>query len=292
MSLVRTVLLGSLLAISFSSARADISVTDSLARTVKLAVPAQRIIALAPHIVENTFSAGAGDKLVGVTSYSNFPEQAKTILEVGSYNAWSLESIVALEPDLIIMWGSGNGMGKLATLERLGIPVYVSEPRRLPDIASTIRNIGLLAGTEHTSAMEARRIDQAFAELNNSYRNREPKSVLYQMWNAPLQTLNGEHLISDVITLCGGSNIFADATALAPKISLESVLARDPDAIIASGMGAARPEWLDTWKQYPSLRAVQTGSLFFIHPDHIQRPTARILRGAQTMCEQLDTLRD
>jgi iron complex transport system substrate-binding protein len=292
MNVMRRLLLCGLLATAFSAAGADISVIDSQARTVTLTAPAQRIIALAPHIVENTFSAGAGDKLVGVTSYSNFPEQAKNILEVGSYNAWSLESIIALKPDLIIMWGSGNGMGKLTTLERLGIPVYVSEPRQLEDIASTIRNIGLLAGTQDISATEARRIEHALAELNKKYRHRQPKTVLYQMWNAPLQTLNGEHLISDVMTLCGGRNVFGDATSLAPKISLESVLIRDPDAIIASGMDAARPEWLDTWQQYPSLRAVQTGALFFIHPDHIQRPTARVVLGAQTMCEQLDTLRD
>ncbi|MEH6590629.1 MAG: cobalamin-binding protein [Halioglobus sp.] len=292
MNMMRGRLLCVLLATMLNSARADVSVIDSQARTVTLDAPAQRIIALAPHIVENTFSAGAGDKLVGVTSYSNFPEQAKAILEVGSYNAWSLESIIALKPDLIIMWGSGNGMSKLATLERLGIPVYVSEPRRLENIASTIQNIGLLAGTQHISASEARRIEQTLAELGKKYRNRQPKTVLYQIWNAPLQTLNGEHLISDVMHLCGGRNVFSDADSLAPKISLESVLARDPDAIIASGMDAERPEWLDTWKQYPSLSAVQNGGLFYIHPDHILRPTARIVLGAKTLCEQLDTLRD
>lgn len=292
MNPARALLLSGLLIAGASTAHADISVIDSQARTVTLTEPAQRIIALAPHIVENTFSAGAGHKLVGVTSYSNFPEQAKRIVEVGSYNAWSLESIIALKPDLIIMWGSGNGMGKLTTLERLNIPVYVSEPRRLEDIAKTIQDIGQLAGTERTGAAEAQRIDQALAELNKSYRHRSPRTVFYQVWNAPLQTLNGEHLISDVMNLCGASNVFADAASLAPKISLESVLNRDPDAIIASGMDAARPEWLDAWKAYPSLSAVQNDGLFFIHPDHIQRPTARIVLGARALCEQLDTLRD
>jgi len=103
--------------------------------------------------------------------------------------------------------------------------------------------------------------------------------------------VNGEHLISEVIALCGGRNIFSDASSLAPRISIESVLSRDPDAIVASGMGEARPEWLDQWRNYPSLSAVSNGALFFINPDHVQRPTARVLLGAERLCQQLDTLR-
>ncbi|MFK8050127.1 MAG: cobalamin-binding protein [Halioglobus sp.] len=274
-----------------ASAQAEVTAVDLQGRTVVLSTPAKRVVALAPHIVENAYSAGAGDKLVGVVSYSNYPASAKRIKNVGNYQSWSLEAIVALEPDLILMWGSGNGLGALATLERLGIPIFISDPAKLEDIPYTIRAIGRLAGTEQVSEPEAVRLEGEIAGLRDTYASKMPLSIFYQVWDHPLQTLNGEHIISGVMNLCGGYNVFADAVSLAPKIGLESVLHRNPNAIVASGMGASRPDWLDDWKRYPSLYAVKNNGLFFVHPDHIQRPTARIAMGAKALCEQLDTLR-
>jgi iron complex transport system substrate-binding protein len=248
-------------------------------------------VALAPHIVENLYSAGAGDRLVGVVSYSNYPAQAVEIPRVGSAAAFSMEQIVALQPDLVVMWGSGNGMQTLTQLRELGIPVYVSELRRLSDVPGSIRRLGQLTGTTAVSEPEAQRIEGEFNALQNRYIGRKQLGVFYQIWNEPLQTVNGEHLISEVIALCGGRNIFSDASSLAPRISIESVLLRDPDAIVASGMGEARPEWLDQWRSYPSLWAVRNNALFFINPDHVQRPTARVLLGAGRLCQQLDSLR-
>ena len=271
--------------------QAQVNVVDLRGREVQLSAPAKRIVALAPHIVENAYSAGAGDKLVGVVSYSNYPENAKKITTVGNYQSWSLEAIVALQPDLILMWGSGNGQGALATLQRLGIPIFISDPRKIQDIPYTIRAIGKLAGTQEISEPEARRLEQEIAQLRDNYAGKTPLSIFYQVWDNPLQTLNGEHIVSSVMALCGGYNAFADAVSLAPKIGLESVLQRDPNAIVASGMGEARPDWLDDWKRYPSLYAVKNNGLLFVHPDHIQRPTARILLGGKTLCEQLDTMR-
>jgi len=268
-----------------------ITVQDFAGREVTLEQPARRIVALAPDIVENLYSAGAGDRLVGAVSYSNYPRQAQEIPEVGSYNAFSLEQILALHPDLVVMWGSGNGMQTLSKLEGLGIPVYVSELRKLSDVSETIRRLGKLAGTASVAGAEAARIERELESLRNRYGEKRSLGVFYQIWNDPLQTINGEHLISEVITLCGGVNVFGDASALAPRISVESVLLRNPDAIVASGMGEARPEWLEQWKAYPSLKAVASDALFFINPDHLQRPTARILLGAQRLCQQLDQIR-
>jgi len=268
-----------------------LTVDDFLGRPVTLARPAMRIVALAPHIVENLYSAGADDKLVGVVSYSNYPPAATNIKQVGSYNAFSVETIVSLQPDLIVMWGSGNGMQTLQKLEALNIPVFVSEPRLLADIPRSIRLLGKLAGTENISEPEAVRIEKEIASLQNQYGKLPELSVLYQIWNDPLQTLNGDHLISQIIELCRGRNIFADTKNLAPKISIESVLLRNPDVIIASGMSKARPEWLDDWLEYPSLAAVKNKALFFVNPDHIQRPTARALLGARSLCEKLNLAR-
>ena len=269
----------------------DIVVRDFAGRDVRLAAPAQRIVALAPHITENVFSAGAGDRLVGAVAYSDYPEQAKAVPRVGNFQSWSLESLVALQPDLVLLWSSGNGIDTLPVFDRLGISVFVSEPRKLSDVADTIRKIGKLAGTRSVAEAEARRIEQTLATLGDEYRREQPVSVFYQIWNEPLQTVNGEHLISQLMALCGGYNVFADAPSLAPKINIESVLARDPDAIVASGMDTARPEWLDDWRGYPSLIAVRSGALFFIPPDHVQRPTARVLLGARELCRQLATVK-
>ena len=268
-----------------------ITVQDFSGREVTLDQPAKRIVALAPHIVENLYSAGAGDKLVGVVSYSNFPDEAKNVPEVGTYNAFSLEQVLALNPDLVVMWGSGNGMQTLSTFEALGIPVYVSELRQLSDVPKSIRNLSQLAGTPAIGEAEASRIETELNALHRRYGEKRSLSVLYQIWNDPLQTVNGEHLISEIISLCGGHNVFGDASSLAPRVSIESVLLRDPDAIVASGMGEARPEWLDQWRAYPSLTAVADEALFFVNPDHLQRPSARIVLGAQSLCQQLDQIR-
>ena len=268
-----------------------ITVQDFSGREVTLDQSAKRIVALAPHIVENLYSAGAGDKLVGVVSYSNFPDEAKNVPEVGTYNAFSLEQVLALNPDLVVMWGSGNGMQTLSTFEALGIPVYVSELRQLSDVPKSIRNLSQLAGTPAIGEAEASRIETELNALHRRYGEKRSLSVLYQIWNDPLQTVNGEHLISEIISLCGGYNIFGDARSLAPRVSIESVLLRDPDAIVASGMGEARPEWLDQWRAYPSLTAVADEALFFVNPDHLQRPSARIVLGARSLCQQLDQVR-
>ncbi|MFT4518269.1 MAG: iron complex transport system substrate-binding protein [Halioglobus sp.] len=268
-----------------------ITVEDFAGRQVTLDKPAERIVALAPHIVENLYSAGAGSRLVGVVSYSNFPEAATLIPEVGTYNAFSLEQIVALQPDLVVMWGSGNGMQTLPALENLGIPVYVSELRHLSEIPQSIHRLSLLAGTDNIGIKEAARIEGELQKLRKVYGQEKAVSVFYQIWNEPLQTVNGDHLISELITLCGGRNIFTEAASLAPRISIESVLLHDPQAIVASGMGEARPEWLDQWRSYPHLTAVSQDALFFINPNHVQRPTSRILKGAQRLCEQLEDIR-
>ncbi|PIE39249.1 MAG: cobalamin-binding protein [Gammaproteobacteria bacterium] len=270
---------------------ASIYLDDFLGREVQLKSPATRIIALAPHIVENVFSAGAGDRLIAVVAHSDYPAKARKLPRVGSYVDWSFETIVGLQPDLVILWDSGNGTMRRKRLERLGFTVFVSELRRLQDIPKEIRAIGKMAGTASVSDAEANRIEAKLRQLRDRYGHRPPVRVFYQVWNSPLQTLSGEHMVSDVIRLCGGVNVFADEPMLAPKISKEAVIKADPDVILASGMGESRPEWLDEWRVYKNMKAVRLDALQFVPPDYIQRPTARILKGAQLVCEQLEEVR-
>jgi iron complex transport system substrate-binding protein len=270
---------------------AEISVTDYLGRTVTLEKPAQRIIALAPHIVENLYSAGAGERLVGAVDHCDYPLHAKKIPRVGAISAYSLEAIVALKPDLVVMWNSGLGSKNLPKFIELGLTVYASDPKSLEDIPRSIRDYGVLTGQQAVANKSAEEFTERLQGLREKYRDQTKLSVLYQVWNQPLQTLNDDHIISDLIRLCGGTNAFGDAPTIAPKISVESVIARNPDVIIASGMGEEKPEWLDDWKKYTGLTAVKNGNLFFVPPDIIQRHTVRMLQGVEQVCEALEEAR-
>jgi iron complex transport system substrate-binding protein len=268
-----------------------LTVTDYVGRSISLAQPVKRIIALSPHIVENVFSAGAGDLLVGVESYADYPEAVHNIQKVGGIQGFSLEAIISLQPDLVIVWPSFISPMVLQKILDLGFTVYLDEPRQLTDIAKSIHDIGVLTGREAMSQKAVNNYLAQLADLQQQYAHRKSVSLFYEIWNQPLQTINGQHIISDVMRLCGGRNIFAEAETIAPKVSLESVLARNPDVIIASGMGDIRPDWLDDWTQWPSLHAVKNKHLFFVPSDLLERHTLRLLQGAQLLCEQLEQAR-
>lgn len=269
----------------------SLTVTDSAGRSVSLEQPATRIIALAPHIVENVFSAGAGDKLVGVVTFSDYPPAAKELPIVGGYVSFSLEKIASLRPDLVITWAEGDGAEAAKPFENLGIPVYVDEPRELNEVADAVRNIGVLAGTADIANPAADAFLAELNELRKSYSHQQAVTVLYQVWDKPLMTINKDHLINAVIELCGGANIFADAPVMTPKISLESIISQDPAVIIAGGMGEDRPDWLNYWRVYPRRSAVAKENLYFIPPSLLQRHTLRILQGAKQMCDSLQQAR-
>ncbi len=270
---------------------ADINVVDDAGFHVRLEKPASRIASLAPHVTELLYAAGAGENVVGVVSYSDFPAAAQEVAQVGSYKSISQEALIALKPDLVIAWRSGNGPEIISRLRQLGLTVYVNEPQTLPDVAHALRVFGQLAGRDDAGEEAALAFLSTYGQLQQRYRGRRPVLVFYQVWNEPLTTLNGQHLISDIIRLCGGRNVFAEAIPLAPRVSVESVVRLDPEVIVASGMGESRPEWLDDWKDWPSIKAVREDKLYFVPPDLLQRHTPRILEGALMLCEYLDRAR-
>lgn len=270
---------------------AEVRITDDSGAEVSLRQPARRIVSLAPHLTELLFAAGAGNQVVGVVSYSDYPEAAKALPQVGSYTNVDMEALAALQPDLVVAWKSGNRNAHLERLAALGVPIYVNEPRNLDDVARSLENLGRLAGTEQEATAAASQFRTRLQSLRSRYSNQPAVRTFYQVWDRPLMTINGEHLIGDVIRLCGGENVFANLPQLAPTISIESVLSANPEAIVASGMGEERPEWLDQWRRWPSLTAVARDNLFFIPPTIIQRHTPRILDGASRLCMQLDGAR-
>lgn len=272
------------------SSAGTLSVTDYTGQQVRLEQPAQRIVSLAPHVTELLFSIGAGERLVGAVNYSDYPEAAESIPRVGGYNALDLERIVALKPDLVVGWQSGNNPADLEKLRRFDLPLFINEPRRLADIPETLRRLAVLTGTQKRA--EAVITDfKARLEALRRFSGRQPVKVFYQIWDRPLMTVNDEHLIGDVIRLCGGRNVFGETASLTPQVSEESVIARAPQAIVIGGMGEQHAEWIERWQRWNSIPAVAHNHLFMINPDHLQRHTVRILQGAKTLCGQLQQVR-
>lgn len=269
-----------------------VTVHDDSGQDIVLAEPARRIVSLAPHLTELLYSAGAGERLIAVGSYSDFPPPARELPRVGSHAAIDYERLLALRPDLVLVWQSGNGADVVARLRALGLTVYVSEPEDIAGVAVTLEQLGHLAGTAGIAGEQAAAFRARHAALAARYGDRAEVTVFYQIWDQPLMTVNGEHLISQALELCGGRNVFAGLSALAPTVSVEAVLAADPQAIVGSGdSGEERPEWLDDWRRWPSLRAVAEGNLFSVPPDLIQRHSVRILDGAELLCRQLEQAR-
>lgn len=268
-----------------------IEVRDDEGSLVQLDESAQRIISLAPSLTELLYAAGAGDKLVGVVEYSDYPVAAQALPIIGRHDLLDMEKILQLRPDLIIAWQSGNPRASVNRLRELGLTVYIAEPKRLESITSHLRRLAILAGTERIATQVIDGFEAELANLSNNYSTRTSVRTFYQVWDRPLISAGGNELINDIIQLCGGVNIFADIELLAPKVSIESVLIRDPQAIVASGMDIERPEWLDEWLKWEQLSAVANDSLFFVPPELLQRHTPRALVGAKRMCEQLDQAR-
>ena len=279
-----------LLLVQMAAVRAEIALADDRGRDLVLQGPAQRIVSLAPNLTELLFAAGAGARLVGTVAYSDFPAPARRVARVGDSSAIDVERVVALKPDVVLAWRSGNPPGTIAKLEQLGVRVFVTEPGTLEAIADEIVLFGRIAGTDDVAGKAAAQFRREITALRHDYQGRRPVSVFYQVWHEPLMTVNSKQVITEVIDLCGGRNIFAGLPALVPRVSLEAVLAANPEAIVtASDRPAA--EALANWSNWQQLRAVRDANLVVIPPDDISRPTPRLLNGARRLCAQLDRIR-
>lgn len=272
-------------------ALADVAVRDDAGRTVRLTQPARRIVSLAPHITENLFAIGAGSRIVGTVEFSNYPEEAKRIRQIGSYEKIDLEAVAALRPDLVIAWESGNIASQVARLRAIGLEVVVTESRRIEDVPADLERLGALSGAHVGARAAAAKFRSRLAELRARHAGQPKVRVFYEVWNQPLMTVGGNQIISDAIRLCGGENVFGALKPMAAAVTVEAVLAADPEAIVASGMDEARPQWLDDWRRWPSMTAVARNNLFFVPPDHLQRHTPRLADGVEALCAHLETAR-
>jgi iron complex transport system substrate-binding protein len=269
----------------------QVAVRDDYGHEVKLGKPAARIVSLAPHLTELLYAAGAGSRVVGAVEFSDYPPEARALPRVGSDVRIDLEAVLALQPDLVVAWPNAGSLRAVERLAELGLPVFRSEPRELDDIARTLERLGRLAGTAAQADAAAGAFRARADALAKRYAAERKVQVFYEIWDRPLLTVNGAHVISKVIGLCGGENVFAALPLLVPQVDREAVLRANPEAIVASGSNDAEPRWLEAWKRFPGLAAAERGQLYAIPADLIQRHTPRILDGAERLCTILAQVR-
>jgi len=268
-------------------AGAGVTETDARGHVISLAQPAQRIVSLAPHVTEIVYAAGAGDRLVGVSAWSDYPAEARGLPGVGDAFRVDLERVLSLSPDLVIGWLSGNSAADVARLESLGTPVYLSEPARLADIAELLRAVGRLAGTGPVAMRAASEFESGLAQLRSRYLDAKPVRVFVQIEAQPVMTLNGSHLVTDVLGLCGAVNVFAGQAALAPTVSVEAVVAAAPQLVLIADRLAGADAIARRWREMlPAARGAEP-----VRADLLLRHTPRVLEGAREVCAAVESAR-
>jgi iron complex transport system substrate-binding protein len=274
----------------FAASPAAHELTDDRGVSIVWSAPPERIVALSPHLVEIAYAAGAGEQLAAVVRFSDYPPAAVRLPRVGDAARIDLERVLALKPDLVLAWRSGNPAADLQRLERKGFRVFVTEPRRLADVARILRLVGTLAGTRDVAEAAAARFEAELAALRAAYGGRSPVRVFYEIWHRPLLTVNGAHVISDAIALCGGVNVFADVPVLTPSVSLEAVLLAKPQLILGGSSAMEEGDLAAEWRRArpAALREVPVRR---VAPDLIQRQTPRLAQGAARICEHIDEAR-
>ena len=270
---------------------AAIVVSDDTAVEVSLVAPAERIVSLSPNLTEVLFHLGVGDKIVGVDEYSVYPPVAQEIPRVNNHAAANFELILALKPDLVVAWQSGNGMQMIGRLRELGLTVFAVETEKIDAIPPLYRRLGELLGIAAQAEVLASEFSDQINALSETYRGRQPVAVFYQIWSDPLMTLNGQHLVSDVIRLCGGRNIFHDAVPIAPSVGIEGVIAADPEVIVSSGKLADLDRLRSQWLRWSGISAVANRHLYLVPPDLMQRQSPRLLEGIECLCDYLQNAR-
>lgn len=262
----------------------------------------QRIITLAPHLSELVDSAGGSDRLVGVSAFSNFPESVKQLPVTSDARSIDLEKMKSLRPDLIIYWRGGTSESQIQSIKKIfnkDVQFIAVEPKKLSDIATDIETIGKALGTDLIAKKNADALRIKITELRNNENNQNKQKniskrkvrVFYQVWAQPLMTLNKDHIISDIIQMCGGEQLFANEKVLVPTVSREAVIKANPEIIFTAVDSAKMASDWSTWTSFPQLAATKNKAFVDLDGDIISRPSPRIMQGAQKICAEINQLR-
>lgn len=268
------------------------TVTDDLGRPVSVATPPLRIVSVSPGATEMLFAAGAGSQVIATVEYSAQPPAARRVPRIGDGIAVDMERLVALRPDVVVVWPGGGNPAQREKIATLGIPIYQQQVERLAELPASLRRLGALTGTDAAAEQAARDLDARLAALRKTYAagaggtGKRP-TVLLQVWNRPIYTVGGRHLMSDALALCGARNVFADLPEAGPVVDTEAVIARNPDIILAAaplGEGAA---WVADWKRFGSLAAVRSGRVVAFEDQALSRLGPSVIGATENLCRTI-----
>lgn len=252
---------------------------------------ASRIISLSPSLTELVYQAGAGDKLIAVVDYSDYPEAALSLPRIGDSFRIDFERLRQLDPDLVLVWSSGNPAAMQSRLRDLKFNLLVLEPSSIEDVAIHLRLIGERAGTGVIANAAADAYLATLEGIWESYGAEPDTRVFFQISAAPWFTVNGDQVISRIINRCGGKNIFADIPAIAAAVSLEAIIAADPEVIIAPFDDRDQTDWQSMWQRFDGVAAVREGNLINVNRDAVSRSSLRLADAAEQICSQLHAIR-
>lgn len=274
-----------------SASASPVLVRDDRDRTIELAGPARRAVTLAPHATELVYAAGAGGFIVGSVLGSDYPPAARALPIIGDGTQPDAERVAAARPDLLIAWQPSAAEPLARVMDKLGVPVFYSDPLTLDAIPGAVERMGRLFGTEPVANAAAADMRARLAALQARYAGRRPVRVFVQAGLDPIYTLNNASIVSDALRLCGGVNVFGQAPIVAPQVTLEGVLAARPEAVLA---GVSRREDtqanLAAW-QAMGLPAARQGHVYGVDADALYRPGPRLIDAAETLCADLDRVR-
>ncbi len=293
-------LAASLLALTTTSATATIVAVDDAGRTLRLEHPARRVVTLAPSLTELVFAAGGAGRVVAVDGASDYPPAVRELPRIGELSRIDIERLVVLRPDLVLVWRGGNTGREVEQLAALGIATFSIEPRRLDDVPRALRRIGALLGTSAVADAAADAIRARLQELRRRHASAPPVRVFYQVWSSPLMTIGGGQIVDDAIAACGGRNVFGSLDQVVPHVSIESVVASDPEVVLsADERGAQVPvrraadaPAFAVWRRHPRMAASRGGNFFLLDGDAISRQGPRIVDGVAAICRALDAVRE
>jgi iron complex transport system substrate-binding protein len=269
------------------AAAAPVTVTDDTGHALSLPGPPKRIVSLAPGATEMLFAAGAGAHLIATVEYSQEPPAARHVPRIGDVVAIDLERLVALRPDVAVVWPGGGNPAQIEEIARMGIPEYNQQVNTLADLPGSLRRLGTLAGTSASAEATARELAARLARLRRTYGSGRHPTVLLQIWNHPIYTVGGSQLMSDALKLCGARNVFGELRDMAPAIDVEAVIARDPDVIVAAAPPGTAAQWLADWKRFATLRAVRTGNLIAFEDERLTRLGPSVVDATEGLCKAL-----
>ena len=273
----------------FAAAVAARTVSDDLGRAVQVPQAPLRIVSLAPGATEMLFAAGAGAQVIATVEYSDEPPAARRVPRIGDVAAVDMERLVALHPDVVVLWAGGGNPAQREKIAGLRIPIYQQQVARLADIPAAVRRLGALAETSGVAERAAAAMEARLAALTATYGARAGArpSVLLQVWNRPIYTVGGKHLMSDALVLCGARNVFADLPEAGPVVDMESIIARDPDIIVAAAPTGEGAAWVADWMQLTSLSAVRHKRVVAFEDQALSRLGPSVIGATENLCRTL-----